>query len=345
MEEMLRDKIFTIKIPLFFVLAFLFAGASFLPQTANSQSQDDNRISTRIVPEAPVPFQKVTMTLVSFSVDLDRSTISWSLGGKLALSGVGEKEFSFLAGGVGEAKRVDITIKTIFSETITKSYIIAPGEITLLWETIDSYTPPFYKGKAMPSSEANIKVVAVPKMKSGGVDVKPENLIYEWKRNNKVVSENSGYGRNTFVFKAGYPLSNEKIDVFVETIDGRSVAKSQLNIKIGEPVVYFYENRPLEGVYYERAIPERVVLDTGEIAIVAEPYFFSALGKMKRDLLFSWLLNEKEIPGSDIDRGAVILRAPSGTEGIAELISVVSHKTKILQEKDYRILIQFGNPQ
>jgi len=335
-----------LKTPATLVLAFLFiAGIAVLPGYSNAQSQDDNRVSMRVVPEAPEPFQKVTMTLISFSVDLDRASISWSLNGKKALSGVGEKEFSFLAGGVGEAKRVDITIRTPVSETITKNYTIIPGEIPLLWEAIESYTPPFYKGKALPSSEASIRVVAIPKMKNGGVEVKPENLIYEWKRNNKSVSGSSGYGRNTFVFKAGYPLTNEKIEVFAETVDGRSVAKNQIIITIGEPLLYFYENRPLEGVYYERAIPERVILDTGEIAAVAEPYFFSALGRMKKDLLFSWLLNEKEIPGSENDQGSVVLRAPSGVEGIAELVAIVAHKTKVLQEKDARVLIQFGTTQ
>ncbi len=344
MEEMLGHKMSALKNTIAIVIALFALGAGSSAIT-HAQLADDGRVSIRISPDMPSPLEKVTVTLVSNSVDLDRAVISWSLNGKKALSGTGEKIFSFLAGNAGESKRVNVTVKTPSGEIITKSTAVSPGEISLFWEAIDSYVPPFYKGKALPSSETNIRVVALPNIKNGGVLVKPENLIYMWKRNNNVIPGSSGYGKNTFVFKAGFQFANEKIDVFAETIDGAVAAHSQTIITVGEPVVRLYENRPLEGVYYERTIPERIVLDTGEIATVAEPYFFSAAGGTKKGLIFTWLLNEKEVPGMETDPGSVILRAPNGVEGVAELVSVVRHQKKVLQEKEARVLIKFGKTQ
>ncbi len=66
--------------------------------------------------------------------------------------------------------------------------------MVLLWQADDSYVPPFYKGKAMPSAESSIKVVALPEIRNGSTIVSVQNMTYSWQKDyNKDVND-SGYG-------------------------------------------------------------------------------------------------------------------------------------------------------
>src|SRR3989344_8042891 len=152
-------------------------------------------INVSIAPQNPAPNENVTITLSSFAANLDIVTISWIVNGKTALSGIGIKSFSTTVGGVGTEVRVAAKIMLPDGQ-IDKNIILRPSVLALLWQANDSYVPPFYKGKALPSSGTEIKVVAMPEIRVGATTANPKTLSYDWKKNYSNSPADSGYGKN-----------------------------------------------------------------------------------------------------------------------------------------------------
>ena len=76
----------------------------------------------------------------------------------------------------------------------------------VLWEALDSHTPPFYKGKPLPSNESYIRAVAI----SGSFN--PRTTTYTWNRGGKTVASASGLGKSAFIFKHDILTNTEDID-------------------------------------------------------------------------------------------------------------------------------------
>ena len=161
----------------FFILSVFFTGTNtFAIDVQNSD------ISIKVSPENPRPFSATTISLTSFSTDLNKANIEWRSGGKLVLSGTGKTKYIFTTGGPNTVTSFDINIIPEGASAINKMLTINPSDIDLLWEAMDSYTPPFYKGKALPSTESQIKIVAYPNT-SGLSNTNQKNISYTWKNN------------------------------------------------------------------------------------------------------------------------------------------------------------------
>src|SRR5688572_16598777 len=69
-------------------------------------------------------------------------------------------------------------------------------EVDLLWQA-ETYTLPFYKGKALWSKESRVKLLAIPRGPGVG---NPLNLTYKWTKNGTVLGNINGVGKNTIAF-------------------------------------------------------------------------------------------------------------------------------------------------
>ena len=320
---------------------FLFAFFSVFLQSGTVSAQSVSDVFVELTPELPGPHQNVSVRLTSYSGDLDRASISWSLNGKTILSGVGKKVFSFTTGASGSSSRILLTV-TGADGTVEKSLTIQPGEVDMLWQTTDSYTPPFYRGKALPSPEGTIKIVAMPTIQSGGTAIKANSLVYKWSRNNKVSADSSGYGKNSIVFRNNYLDLSENITAEVSSLDSSAGAKGKILINIGQPFVLFYENSSLGGIIYENALPGNLNMSNQEIKITAEPYFISAFDKLGGDMKYEWQLNDDTVNSSPGDGSSIILRNEGGS-GSARISLAVSNIKRILQTAGNSFLVNFGN--
>jgi hypothetical protein len=120
-------------------------------------------ILVNMVPENPAPNEGVAISLNSYASNLDAVMITWRVDGKISLSGIGKKTFLLTAPAAGKTTNVSVLI-ALPDGDITKDIAVRPAEMVLLWQADDSYVPPFYKGKAMPSAQSEIKVVAMPEI-------------------------------------------------------------------------------------------------------------------------------------------------------------------------------------
>ncbi|MBX4216190.1 hypothetical protein KW797_04555 [Candidatus Parcubacteria bacterium] len=316
------------------LLSLLFAVA------ASAVAQEADIVTANITPPFPKPSERVVISLVSYATDLDRATIAWTVDGKNALSGTGETELALTMGKAGETKRVQALITPPGLPALVKEVFLTPGDVDIIVEAVDAYTPPFYRGKALPSSEAQMRAVAIPNMQNNGSRLKSENLVYQWRHNGAADAKNSGFGRNAYLFKGGFEGTSDKVEVTASTVNGEIAAQGNRAVNIGAPLVAFYENRPLEGVHYEEALPSKFSLLNDELSITAVPYFFSAANK--NSLTYVWLMNGRESAPTPGDRSALVVRAPKGTSGTAEVVLEARHEKKLLQSTQGSFSIKFA---
>ena len=250
----------------------------------------DSDINFSITPASPEPYQNVSIKLTSYATDLNKATINWQAGSRVLLSGIGKTEYSFKTSGPNIATVLDVIINASEGgDPITKRFVITPSEIDMLWESVDGYTPPFYKGKAFVSREGIIRVVAIP---TGGLN----DVTYDWKNNNSSVQEVSGYNKNSYTFKNEAIKLKESISVSVSSVNSQYNASGSINIPIIDPKIIFYKKSPTEGIFYNNSLGKEVTMPKTEdkMTIVAEPYFMTL--KSNSDLFtYSWQVNGNDI--------------------------------------------------
>lgn len=271
-----------------------------------------------LLPEHPGPNQSVTASLLLNLTDLNKAEISWFLNGELQESGVGDKSFNFKTGPTGSVTRVSVLIDTFEGETAEKEIVIRPAEVDILWNA-NTYTPPFYKGKALFTNQSEITLTAIPNFfNSGGNRINPKNLVYEWYRGNSKLKDYSGFGKDTLSLKGGVLFKSLDVKVEVRTLDDSMVAEKNITISPENPEALIYQNHPLYGILLNRTL-DKVTLKDREITLSAIPYFFSALTKNDTGLEYSWNQNNRSISGQDQPNEIILRQVNESQTGIVSL--------------------------
>lgn len=325
----------------FGIIAFLVA-LSILPSIVVAQSIPgiSNPVTVSLIPENPRPNDSVTVMIQSFSVDLDSALITWTVNGKKVASAVGQKSYSLNAGVLGSISRVDVSV-TSPGVSVTGSVIVRPADVSLLWES-DTYTPPFYRGKALHSYNGSFRITAIPElMGSGGKMLDSKDLIYTWKKNGTIIADSSGYGKNQFVSsQTSYLREGEDVTVEVSAPRDTLVASRSITIRPTVPKILFYEKNGLYGELYNRALTSRFALSADEVTLTIEPYFFSISDKRASNMSYIWKLNNREVPDFT-NESEITLRREDDQAGRSELSVVLQNRNKLLQGAKGDILITF----
>jgi len=320
---------------LYLVIIFI-ATSVVLPFKANAASSD---ILVNMNPANPAPNDNVDITLSSYAYNLDSVLISWSANGKNALSGIGKKSFSVNAPAAGSETDVVATISLPDGEVQTRM-VIRPSVMVLLWQADDSYVPPFYKGKALPSPESEVKVVAMPEIKSGSQIVDQNNMVYIWKQNDTNSQDSSGYGKNSFVYTSDYLDSSNTIDVVATTTDQKYSSEATLDIGTYQPKIVFYKNNKNMGTLWEQALLDghRVV---GDETIQAAPYFISP-GDIRIPILnWNWSINDSGVAIAGFQQNLMPLKLQPGVSGTSKIDLQIRNSDKIFENVSKEINVQF----
>lgn len=293
-------------------------------------------------PEHPGPLQNVTMKLSSASSDLTRANISWYVNGRLKDSGIGKTSFTVFTGAIGIQSTVDATVNLVEGVRADKEVVITPAGLYLLWEA-DSYTPPFYKGKALPTPQSALRVVAMTNFFSGGKQLSPQNLIYLWKNEgtDTRLVDSSGYGKQ--VLYTSMPLLPRPLAIGVDasSLGGSINATGNLSINPEDPEVLFYENNPLEGVIYENVLGGSHVVNKDDFSVKAEPYYFSTTSRADKKLSYVWSLDGKSVTP---DSNEVVTFKRVGNGIGSSLVSLsLRNAANIFQQASASFALNFKN--
>lgn len=320
-------------------LIFLF----FLGLTLNVSAQNnfiEQNISIDVTPEIPGPEESVLIEIESFITDLNRGQIVWRINGKTVKKGTGAKTLRFTNGSIGEKTNISITITTQEGLTFEKKLSFIPALVDIIWET-DTYTPPFYKGKPLPTSESSLKLVALPQFSTNKkIIINPNNFIYTWSKDRRIIGKQSGFGRKTLTTKSPLLYQNSHIKVEVSSFDNSLRAKKEIFVFATEPNIIFYEKHPLLGILYNKALTGSFSFRKNEVVFRAEPYYFSQKDILEKKVVFRWLLNGQLFEPT-ISPQEVVLRQTEETGGVARLNVSVNNLNKLLQNAGSFLSLQF----
>lgn len=285
----------------------------------------ESDINVEIVPENPRPYSDVTIKLSSYATDINSASIDWIVNNEKVLGGIGRATYSFKTNGPNSPTIIKVNIVPQGGVQISKQVLIQPSEIEMLWQAVNSYTPPFYKGKALPISEGQIRVVAFPNtINVAKADKK--NMVYAWNLNDESMQNDSGYGKDSFVFQNSILLNKEKIKLSVSSVDSSYNATGSLEVGVASPKLIFYRKSPINGTLYNTAIDGSTTMYEDEMTIVAEPYF---LNRNSGDLQYSWKINNDSIDAPSKETELTI--RPSSRGGYATIDLSVESATKLFQ--------------
>ncbi|MEI6345643.1 MAG: hypothetical protein WCO79_00160 [bacterium] len=295
-------------------------------------------LNVTLDPEYPSAFQDVVASVDSYSADMDRSVITWTINGKVVQRGTGTKTFRFKAGKNGSYTSLNVSI--FFNGVIsTETVSITPATVDLLWQA-DSYVPPFYKGKALFSHQSGIKVVAVPNIfTKDGTLIPVSKLIYRWKLDKEFVAAVSGVGKSMVTFSDKIPVNEKQISVEVSTTDSSVKTVGQIFLHSVGTSPVLYQDTPLTGISYEHALPESLDLTDSEMKLVIEPYFFSVKSRDSNSLYYSWSLNGKSVP--DVTRSNIVFKVPDAEKGSAQVNVELRQPTKVFQTSASSLFINY----
>jgi hypothetical protein len=322
------------------VATVLILGAVLLfPQGVLAQAIDSFSMDSE--PAYPKAGQAITITLTSFSADLDRSLIVWKDNGVVVAKETGVTQKAFIAPANGTTKTISVEVTTRAGIVLKKDYVISPQAIDILWEATDSYVPPLYRGKALPGEQSAVRVVAIPNFTSKGTLLDRTQTVYTWSVGGRRSENNSGYNKSSFAFVFSPLRRGETVKVNVSTLDNQLQVEETLNISPRQPEILFYETSPLLGILLERAFEGGLQLVTKEISLFAAPYSFSGAKNISSNLGFSWTVAGKPVsPGSN--QAILTLERPDNS-GSAEVGVTIKHIEKTLQSLRTRLQIVYDN--
>jgi len=282
-------------------------------------------VDINLSPEIPEPNQTISAELSGTLVDLDSSDIYWYLDKEIQKHGIGEKSFSFTAGDVDEKKDLEAIVIIPDGRRIDLQRTIEPTNIDLLWEA-NTYTPPFYRGKALPTYKSSIKVLALPSGKN--INTK---FIYNWSIDSlNNIAGSSGYNQKTFTTFGSYAGYSRKINVSMTSFDKFIKAKKTIKIESVAPELVFYENNPLMGTIFNNALYGIREIKSNDFSVKAEPYYVSR-GELK-NVQYKWGVGKDRVESKDNKEKMITFTKPENGSGKVQVQAHFKNTANTYQE-------------
>ena len=313
-------------------------GMIIFPFATNADPQimvQEEEISFEIIPANPEPYDEVTIILNSYAADLDKAIISWQNSAGFVESGIGKKSITFQAPGPDSLTYFDVSISIVGqTTTIKKRIIINPSDIDLMWESVDALTPPFYKGKALPTIGSVLKVVAVPN--SNTITSGIGSIDYTWKNSDDTIEEVSGYNRNSYIFKNSLFDKTSNIEVLASSVSGNYSASKKIEIPTFNPVLNFYKKSPTDGILFNIALTEDYLMIEDQATFVAYPYYL-AMKENNRAFDYKWFINDSEI--ATPDKKSEITIRPTSRDGYIDVGLRIENLQELFQKVTNNFII------
>src|SRR3989338_424974 len=304
-----------------------------LPASAKFDFQAQNFFIILAPSDTPAPGQYVTARLTTTSFDLNGAQITWTHNGRTVAQGGGVKEYSFTAGSLGSREKLVVLATDTNGLRYDTELSFVVTDIYMPWHA-DTSIPYWYKGKALASPKSAVTVSAFPEIVSGGRKIPSSGLIFRWFLDDDFKQQQSGTGKNTFRFTAGFSSGvAHTVSLEVSNIAGDITAKKSVNIDVVSPSVLIYEHDALLGTKNNLAFGGQrsgAIFAGEEKSFVAHPFFFSfSNGSVNLD--YVWIVNGQEAFG-DEPKNILRLKTTADAGGFASINILVKNLSNILQD-------------
>ncbi len=219
----------------------------------------------------------------------------------------------------------------------------ANNNVDIIIEPI-SYTPSFYKGSPLFPKEGTVKLIAIPDVTINGTKASSKNLTFTWKKDGIVLGEDSGIGKNSLIIDNGISRNrNIGITVSISDSSGEALAENSKTVAFNSPKIIFYENSPLYGILYNRAVNFGYNLGTKEeLKIVAKPYFFNTNTDTSADLDYAWNVNGDSVTLPGRKNELLLRQTDTSSKGSASVSLDINNAAKIFQYTKDNFDVNFG---
>lgn len=330
-------KIISITILVIAILNFNFVFAQVTTQTDQTSSVDMN-----INPSNPKAWDKVQIQLSSYSINLDTSKITWYIDNVSIKEGTGIKSLNMQTKNSGDVTKIRAVIETTDGIVTEVAKEISTAGVDLVVEPT-SYTTPFYQGKPLFAAQGVVRIVAIPDVATNGKKISSKNLIFQWKKDDVILQSSSGVGRDSLIITGSVPIKDINISVQIMNSSGGVLASASKILTVNDPKILFYENSPLYGVLFNKAIINNYYLgQKEEVNILAKPFFFNTKSDISSELAYKWSVNGNPI-STDGKVNELTLRQPTtNLKGTASISLDLNNVTRIFQFTNAGFNISFG---
>lgn len=307
------------------ILVLLFFAGPVFAQGFSASAFGGN-LSVSLSPQYPQPGQIVRLRANGGSLDLDNSAIIWRAGGKIIAQGTGVTSSDVTAGALGSETDIELDVETPDGTVISAQATLAPTELDVLVGS-DSYVPPFYLGRSMPSAGTNLVLQAVARFKrTDGTLIPDSSITYTWRRNNEAMAGVSGRGKAAALVSAPHLFASDTITVDAVSSDGTRAGRASVLVPTADPVLDLYEDHPLYGTLYNRALGASAFIPESEMTFVGVPYFAQTFSPTSRSLSYEWRVNNAKITPSVSAPNEITINAQNSS-GRADISLEVTHAT------------------
>lgn len=200
----------------------------------------------------------------------------------------------------------------------------------------NTYTPPFYQGRALPSGENKIAAIAYPDL--SGTSLDPARLHYKWIKDGVVMNSYTGVGKRLAIFDTSIASDETLVEVEIADPSGSYRAKKAFYLSDKPAKVLVYEDNSVLGVLYNRVVPKTFNLANSEASFTGAPYFFSVANSTDSAVRYQW-----NVGGEDSGRLNRLTVRSGGGSGLSPISLQATHANKYTQFGSYAFTISFGN--
>jgi len=320
----------------FLILIIVFI--SFLGTSAFAQVHNSD-ITLIVTPDNPKANENVRATVSSYIINAKSAYFSWKVDDEIKSAGIGKDSFSFTLGSLNSQTTLSVTVDTTEGSSYNQSMTFYGAQVDMLWEAVDSYAPPFYKGKTLVAKEGEFKVVAMPSIYSQNQKINPNTLSYTWTKDGNGQQLASGFGKSSFVYKNSFIENANKIEVEVSNINKNITVESNIILAPFNPKVLFYK-KDVFGLRTEKALDNSFFITKEGENVGVAPYFFSPKNINSADLKIDWYLNNAPVKGS-ISKTELSVKPEIDKSGTAVMKVIISNLKTLFQESEKNINVNF----
>lgn len=254
-------------------------------------------VSLSSSPTSPTPGQDFTVTASTPTFDRNTAVFSWIVDGRARpdLSGQGKNKISLKAGKIGSVTRVGLNVSTPQGQDGSAQVSVRVSDLTLTWFA-ETYTPKWYKGKALAIPDSVVNIVAHPEIVIGGRTFAPESLIYSWDFADQEKAL-SGVGEQVFRIKTSlFPRDTHHIKVRVEDAQKQISQEKEIFLLSTKPKVVIYPSSPLGGPEVRSAPSVSIAPQEDTRDFVAEPFYLPVVSK--QNLTYDWNVSGSKLKGN-----------------------------------------------
>lgn len=268
----------------------LLLAAFFIPTNAQLLPKT---VSLNTSPSSPSPGETVTVTASTPFFDKNTAYFDWTVNGtpRDDFSGLGKNTITFKAGSLGSVISVHVAVSRSGGAGGVSDISLSVSDLALIWFA-NTRVPAWYKGKALPTLNAEVEIVAFPELVLEGVRLPASHLIYRWSFDNEK-NILTGVGERTFRIRtSSSPRVTHRVRVEVEDTEKRVKKERVIFISSVSPRAFIYPFSPLGGVEPRNGTGIVATVKRGLIDFIAEPFFLIA---RERDFRYNWSVERAPI--------------------------------------------------